>query len=580
MIDHFSDPVWLTYFLPLLPLCSVLAAYFTFRSGLLIVFLVIGLMVLAARLKLSDAFADNFYLVLIFAVALSLVLSQTSISPYVMGEDANVEYALFQQVAQQGVWHPQVSMLYNAALTVTILPLIISTVTSLNGITIFKVVYPVLFSIVPLILYRIYRKIMSPAPAFLAVFLFLVFPATYSELTALYREMIAELIMVLLLWIQLSPAIRKLRGTAVLVMLLTLGLVMAHYSMAIIYVILMTCLYVVSRIRRSGIEGFDVSNPLIISLVTALGWFLLVASGIVLERLTLNVVRIVGGLSEFFVPSTRPQVVVGALGLSATRPGIIPLIGRATQYSVTACLVLGCVFYLLKRGKSRIENVITPLIGASLGLLLVSIVFPYAGSALNFGRTYQIALLLLSPCFFFGLVKIVNGLQWFLRVVSRHPIRIGAVKSVAIVLLFLYFLFTSGWVWAITRDVPTSPVLEQQRMAKYPNIAVQITYYVDLIFSEDVAAAQWARAYGISDICGDLISGNHVLTSYGGYTPGARLPFCVSNRGYVYVSMSNSLLGAGLTYGAQVFWFNTTATPKLLKENRIYSGGAVVYVNV
>src|SRR5208282_4249488 len=132
---------------------------------------------------------------------------------------------------------PQVSMLYNAALTVTILPLIISTVTSLNGITIFKVVYPVLFSIVPLILYRIYRKIMSPGPAFLAVFLFLIFPATYSELTALYREMIAELIMALLLWIQLSPAIRKLRGTAVLVMLLTLGLVMAHYSMAIIYVL-------------------------------------------------------------------------------------------------------------------------------------------------------------------------------------------------------------------------------------------------------------------------------------------------------------------------------------------------------
>src|SRR5208283_4092528 len=109
--------------------------------------------------------------------------------------------------------------------------------------------------------------------------------------------------------------------------------------------------------------GFDVSNPLIVSLVTALGWFLLVASGIVLERLTLNVVRIVGGLSEFFVPSTRPQVVVGALGLSATRPGIIPLIGRMTQYGVSGCIIFGCVLFLLKRDKSRIENLITPLMG-------------------------------------------------------------------------------------------------------------------------------------------------------------------------------------------------------------------------
>jgi len=314
--------------------------------------------------------------------------------------------------------------------------------------------------------------------------------------------------------------------------------------------------------------------------VTALSWFLLVASGIVLERVTMNVARVVGGLTEFFNPSTRPQVVVGALGLSATRPGIIPMIGRVTQYSVTGCIILGCVIFLFKRGKSRVEKIITPLIGASLGLLLVSIVFPFAGSALNFARTYQIALLMLSPCFYFGIVTIVGALRWALRISTRRTVKIDVVKPVAIVLLFSYLLFTSGWVWAITSDIPTSPVLEQQRMAKYPNISVQITYYVDLIFAEDVAAAQWARSSGIPNICGDLIAGNHVLTSYGGYTPTGRLPYCVSNPGYVYVSMSNSLLGAGLTYGPQIFWLNSTVTPNLLQDNRIYSGGAVVYVNI
>src|SRR5208337_4570706 len=112
------------------------------------------------------------------------------------------EFALFQQVTQQGSWTPQVSILYNAALSVTILPAIISTVSSIDGVSIFKIVYPLLFSLVPMILYRTYRKIMSPGAAFLSVFVFISYPTSYIELTQLGRQMIAELIMILLLWLQ------------------------------------------------------------------------------------------------------------------------------------------------------------------------------------------------------------------------------------------------------------------------------------------------------------------------------------------------------------------------------------------
>jgi len=558
--------VWLLSFPVILPVIGFLAAYYISRVALLVFYFIVAISVFAARLRLPRNFTDPFYLVLTWAVSLSLLLSQTVISPYITASDISTEFVLFQQVAQTGVWHPQINILYNAALSVTILPTIVSLVTSLEGTLVFKIVYPLLFSLVPMVLYPMYRKIMSPQAAFISIFVVLSYPATYVDLPALARQMIAELILVVLVSIQLSPALRKIRASSLLVLLLTLGLVVSHYSVALIYAILISFSFIVSRIPRLRFESL--SGPLI-PIVTSIMWFLFVASAIVLQNLSVSLAYVMLSMSNFLNPTSRPPIIMAALGVGPVETGILHLINRGTQYLVSFLLILGFAIFIRKR-KTRVENVFAPLMGAALFFLFASIILPNVAGALNLDRIYQIVLLLVAPCFYFGAVRISDGLQWLCNFVARRPMRIR-LGSVPAVILFSYLLFTSGWVWAVTGDAPTSPVLDYAREANPSSPAHYDTWY---IASEDVAAARWLRSYGVMGqlVCADENSLDHVLLVYGGYAEGYFLSYgCSLNGNYLYLSLGNVLWNTGFN---GVYPLN----PSIFSlENRIYSDGGAIY---
>ncbi|MGA8903379.1 MAG: DUF2206 domain-containing protein, partial [Candidatus Bathyarchaeia archaeon] len=559
------------------------------HETLLLVYLLVGASVFVARLKLRAGFADSFFVVLIGAVALSLFLSTSLSSPYMFGDDAQLEFALAQQVAQQGAWLPNVNILYTAALSVTILPAIISSVTSLDLTLIFKIVYPFIFSVAPMLLYRIYRKIVSPEAAFVSVFVFLSYTSTYVELMQLNREMIAELILVVLLWVQLSPTLRKMRPSSLLIFLLTIGLGMAHYSLDLIYILLVGVSFACSKIPRLRIRPLADLNIVGISLIVSLGWFFLAAGGVVLQTLTGDLVVVSASLSDFFAPTTRPWQVVNALGLSSVNTGILHLMNRGTQYLVLLCIIGGFLLFMGKRKKTRDERVLMPLMAICLGFLFASIAVPYLAGTFQISRIYQVALIVTAPCFYLCTAKITAGLEWLFTFVSAHRIRIRIGSSLAATILFSYLLFTSGWVWSVTSDVPTSLVLDQQRMANSSNLSVALPYYGWYTFSEDIAAAQWVRAYGAAGqlVCGDFNSMVHVLTSYGGYgTNGPTLPSeCDFADQYVYLSISNSLLqvettpiGPALLLRTGTFPLNLTS-PTLFAENKVYSDGASIFAN-
>lgn len=591
---RFSNPVWLIYPIVLLPLLSSLAAHFMSRDALIFVYFFVGLAVFASGLRLEASFADYFFPILIVAVALTTLMSITLSSLYVVGFDSHQEFALFQQVAQQGSWQPQVSILYNAALSVTILPTMMTTVSSLDGVLIFKIVYPLLFSMVPMILYKIYRRIMVPEAAFLSVFVFVSYPGTYGDMSQLGRQMLAELIMILLLWVQFSD-LRKTRRGLLLVLLLTVGLVMAHYSLALIYFFLISFSIVASRIRRLGMEPFGSGSYVAISVLVGIGWFFLVAGGIVLQNISQAFGSVLAGMSEFFNPATRPYELTGALGLGSVNFGFLHLLNRATQYLVAICIIAGFLIFLRKSRKTRIEKALVPLMAASMVFLLASLLLPFLAATLVLSRFYQIALILLSPCFYFGATKIVGGIKWLNSVLPRHSRRIRVGRLLPAAILFSYLLFTSGWVWAITLDQPTSLVLDQERSLNYPDVHVRLSYYYWYSTPEDVAAARWISSQGVANLCGDFISRDHVLNSYGGYPRvGPTLPGCYGETAqgfqqeyeYVYISSGNSLLGVGVTSVAAnirstyIFAFNGTKTSFANWDNRVYSDGAVLYTSL
>jgi uncharacterized membrane protein len=264
---------------------------------------------------------------------------------------------------------------------------------------------------------------------------------------------------------------------------------------------------------------------------------------------------------------------------------------RGTQYLTILCIIIGFLVFVRKRKKTLDERIFMPLMAISLGFLFTSVAVPLLAGTLNITRIYQIALIMIAPCFYLGAGKITAGLEWLFTFASAHPIRIQIGTSFAAAIMFSYLLFTSGWVWSITSDVPTSPVLDQQRMANSSDLVVRVIYYYGYYtFSEDIAAAQWLRVYGAGgqSVCADFNSRWHVLTSYGWYgRDGPILPWeCDFAQQYVYLSISNSLLQVGTTpengplvNGPLIVFPLNLTSPTLSTENRVYSDGASIFAS-
>jgi uncharacterized membrane protein len=590
---HYESPryfVFLICALLVLPWLTVGASYLAARQALLVIFCLLGCSVFVVAIRLRESRADWFFPVVLSCIAWSLLLSETVVSKYLSGWDIHDEFYLFLQVLRNSAWYPGIQDTYNSALSVTILPSVLAVVSSLDGFTIFTIIFPMLFSMVPMALYKIYRKLLPPEGAFLSVLVFLSYPGTYNELTALARQEIAEVLLVFLMMIFLSAKTARKRSGGAAIILLIIGIVIAHYSIAYVFMFLMAWYFLFARGFSRRAERSSALMTILLTIVAAMFWYLVSAGGTVVLTLTgflTSVTRLV--VADFLNPTSRPVIVQEALGYGPVQSSVLHLINRLTQYFVVFCIALGLLIFLHKK-RTSLERQMLPFMTGSFALLMLAIFLPNFAAGLNFSRFYQIALLFVSPCFFYGGEKMVGAFGGTLEFLSRKRVRLPA-RAVALLLaalLFSYFLFTSGWVWAVSVDKPSSYVFDWQRMANSPDNSSQLQYFATFTVSQDVAAARWTESYVASppDMCSDILSREHVLNSYGDRPrQGPLLPFappygCDYAVDYVFLSNLNTVHNVGTEApGNQlVEWPISEISPQLETMNRIYSGGSSVYL--
>ena len=108
------------------------------------------------RKKLNKAIYP--WVILIISISLLLMTSLRSL--HITGWDINQEYQVFQLTIKDFHW----SMLnspedpYNACLSITILPSILYSFLNINSEYIFKLVFQVIFSITPVVIFLFFRK--------------------------------------------------------------------------------------------------------------------------------------------------------------------------------------------------------------------------------------------------------------------------------------------------------------------------------------------------------------------------------------------------------------------------------------
>ena len=593
-------------FLPVLSVIGVLLI-FDFQSNIFAIFIIIliaTIFVLSAlRSKLS-----SYYPLIVISIVLALLLSSALISNYVYGDDIQGEFRVFMDTKAISFWNPQnYSTLQqssdNSMLSNTILPTVLSNLLNIDPSLVFKIVYLVIFSLVPLGLYELYRKHWNEKVAFVSVIFFAANFTFFTLVLTNAMQMIGELFYVILLLELLSKDVNGPKSNWMILVLATFGLVVSHYSMDFIFLIVIFFTWLGGKIFYKNMLTKINSSVIVFTSCLIFFWYIyIVPAGGPFYKFAGAIRSTTSSfVADFFSTSSRGVEVQAALGI-ATRPSRLHYIGTYL-YDFTILLILigflSLIISWISWKRKEITNAqYTLIVTVNIVLLIAAVAVPQFGGLLTTGRLYEVLLMVLSPLFVVGVeafFKTFASLGKRMRVLNLRDENKKAIYSLVLTLIILvaFFLFQTGVFYEISGDPsPSSITLSYYKMQENDPI---------LIHESDVFSAQWLSRYG--DVTGmwtfsDAVTFGHVLNSYSTIPPGMILlltnteekiqgdvtslnPNNVfdanSNTTYIYLSQYNVINGV-ITYDvSNKLYFNPNDVPLLNNTgaflNKIYSNG-------
>ena len=241
---------------------------------------ILCILVVARRRTISN----TIFPLLIFSISISLACQAILTSRYLIGWDVNLEYYVYSLTLQNGHWglidstfNSFTALNYNAMFSITLLPTVYSVLMNVQGELVFKMLYPFILSIFPLILYSIYEKQFGKLAGFLSV-LFFVFTATSfyhlaAEPVGLNRQIIGGFFLALSILLLLKKNI-DINLRRVLLVTLGIALALSHYSLAYLYFGMLVVIFLFSKVRPRFNDVID-SITLLSLFVTTSAWYTL-----------------------------------------------------------------------------------------------------------------------------------------------------------------------------------------------------------------------------------------------------------------------------------------------------------------
>jgi uncharacterized membrane protein len=605
-------------FLCSIPILSILGTWsVVFYGNNLILLLMIVVISFTVALVGFDRFiSKKLYPLAIVAIAVALFYSSVLVSRYLPGWDINLEYHFSHLVITRSFWDPAIPNNINAMASIVMLSPIYSILLGVNDAWVLRIIYPLLFSLVPLGLYRVYQKLTDEKVAFLAVFFFMSFFTFFTEMTALGRQEIAELFLVLLLLLIVDKEVGSTK--VALSVIFAISLIISHYSLSYIFIffyltptwisLLLSRNSTLNRLWKgildrkkdntrqrenliptTGITSGIISGAFVLFfIVFAFLWYIYVSSSAPFESFASIGNNIVTSIfTEFFNPGGRGYLLSVALGGTLSTPSLQREIYRIVQYVTEFFMIVGILGIIARWKGFKINREYSVMALTSMVLLLVCVALPYFAGYLDIERLYQITLIFLSPLCVLGGIALFRGA---LKLFRASRITIRAVYAMLLIVLVAYFMFNTGFIFEVTRDAPFSASLGFQRMKASTNPVTEVSFNGFYTFDVEVFSAKWLSGYksNASKICADIQAASRVLVSYGMISPddleaisnnatvNSISVFALDFPAYIYLKRLNVVDGL-ITYRASVggtSYFNATEIlPILDKCNCVYSNG-------
>ncbi|MDD1720957.1 MAG: DUF2206 domain-containing protein, partial [Euryarchaeota archaeon] len=251
----------------LLPFLSIFGTYLVnnYETNGLIPFLLICIGAVVIVITSHKAADGSMYPLAIFSISLSLLLSNTLISHYLWGWDVFGEANVANVVANNAIWNPAYAVdygsyvgmniaRYNSVLSISILAPVLMKICAIDTTSLFKIVYPIIYALVPVALYQFFRRHTSDTPAFLASFYFVAMPQFSVEMAALAREEIAQLFLVLALLMIFNKTFNK-RTKESLLILFSSAMIVSHYGISYLFMFELIIVYALLFVMDRGARG-------------------------------------------------------------------------------------------------------------------------------------------------------------------------------------------------------------------------------------------------------------------------------------------------------------------------------------
>lgn len=200
----------------------------------------------------------------LFLVSLVLILPLALVSNHIIGVDSHSEYLSFMRTDLDNELYMPGGELVPACLSVTVLPTVIQDVTRLDSERLFNILYPLIFSVFPVIVYCLAKRFVGNKYAIVAGLLVMLQPI-FLWTTANGRTSIGVLFLALCLLVLFSKlsSLEKF----IYMSLLGVGCTLSHYATGGILLALLTVGLLSSNIRK------PIIGSLVITTIGTFIWF-------------------------------------------------------------------------------------------------------------------------------------------------------------------------------------------------------------------------------------------------------------------------------------------------------------------
>jgi uncharacterized membrane protein len=375
---------------------------------------------------------------------------------------------------------------YFSCLSITIFPTILSEITGLGLSTIFSIVYPIIFSLTPALVFLLVREVYADIElAALSTILF----SEFFRFSApqMIRQYIALMFLILTLFIvfKRKPVLKSNQSFLVLFLLFTIGVAVSHYTVS----------YFMLAIFISALLAYNFSNA---KKSSSISQFL--TNTDILYIITINISWMIFFNTKFFNANIEAltESVFGIMGPRSVPEVLVP--GRIAGDLVTGWYLLqtllifvgiSLIFMKTRKKHSKIFAWATSA-GVMLIILLILLFTPFFDRNLGFNRVYSIALPLFVPLLAYVILTIDKKL--------KHA-------GIFVILFLAINLPLNLYIPSYQNQILYSPA---------QNISPEIAISQVFNRNSELATFEWAQQYVQQNqsICVDLRGSRNMYSTY------------------------------------------------------------------